>query len=326
MATDPKDSSRAWCFTINNFTEADQQQVDALKYVYLVYSYEEGEETHTKHIQGYVYFKDAKTMSATKKLLKRAHLEIAGGEAIYSRVYVIGPWSGIDKRTGLPKSKPYNPNYKELGVMPKQGKRNDLAEVKKELKENPKMRHIVDTARSFQSIRMAEVYLKYKETERSFKPKVYWLYGATGTGKSHDAQKICDPDDTYNSMDTGKWFEGYDAHKYVIIDDVRSDFMTYARWLKFMDRYGFRVETKGGSRQFLAEVIIFTCNKSPVDCITADRILHEDPNQFLDRIDCIVNYSGDSFRRKKNAVNTIEIEKGAELFVAFGGAERIRGP
>lgn len=297
-----KKGHRAYVFTINNYTDEDNEQVNNLECIYLVYAYEEGEETHTPHIQGYVYFKDAKTITAISKKLKRAHLEPANGDAEANRKYIVGPY---DKNG---KHKPFNPNHFEKGEMPKQGARNDMDAVRKQLKEKPSMRGIVETATSFQSVRMAEVYLKYHETVRRFKPKVYWFYGATGTGKTHEAMNMCS-DDVYVAMDTGKWFDGYDAHEYVIIDDVRSNFMSFSQWLKFMDNIPFRVETKGGTRQMLAKVMIFTSSKPPIECITEDRILHEDPNQFLDRIDVIKYFKGESKRVKPNAITTVEVIK-----------------
>lgn len=303
-----KKGHRAYVIVINNYTEEDIQQVNNLQCIYLVYSYEVGEETQTPHIQGYVYFKDAKTMSAVSKKLKRAHLEPAYGEAEANKQYIVGPWTGLDKKTGKLKHKPYNENFVEYGVMPRQGARNDMDAVRKQLKEKPSMRGIVETATSFQSVRMAEVYLKYHETVRRFKPMVYWFYGATGTGKTHEAMSMCS-DDVYVAMDTGKWFDGYDAHEYIIIDDVRSNFMSFSQWLKFMDNIPFRVETKGGTRQMLAKTMIFTSSKPPIECITEDRILHEDPNQFLDRIDVIKYFKGESKRVKPNAKTTVEIIK-----------------
>lgn len=294
-----KKGFRGWCFTINNYTDDDLAMVKALKYVYLLYAFEVGEENQVPHIQGYVYFKDEVAMSALSKKLKRAHLEIANGNASDNRIYIVGPY----EKNG--KVKPYNPDHFEFGEMPVgQGKRSDLDSMRESLRENPSMRIVTANATSYQSVRMAEVFLKYHEKVRTQKTKIIWLYGETGTGKSHTALSLCDANDTYHCMDTGRWFDGYDAHKYVIVDDVRPDFMSFKRMLNLMDYTPFRVETKGGTRQFLAETVIFTSPLSPSEfCLRLDST--EDPNQFVDRIDVIKKFSGRS--RRVNAKSEITI-------------------
>jgi len=59
--------------------------------------------------------------------------------------------------------------------------------------------------------------------------------------------------------DNGKWWEGYDAHPVVIIDDIRATFCTFSRMLNILDKYECRVECKGASRQLLARRIYITC-------------------------------------------------------------------
>jgi len=67
-------SSRAWCYTINNFTEEDRDGLRALTCAYNIFGYERGDEG-TPHLQGYVQFAQAKTLTAVKKVMPRAHLE-----------------------------------------------------------------------------------------------------------------------------------------------------------------------------------------------------------------------------------------------------------
>lgn len=78
----PPVRSRAWTFTINNYTDEDCKQVDALMEApevhRLIGGFEVGKEG-TQHIQGAVVFRDTKTMSAVSKRLKRAHLLVLNG-------------------------------------------------------------------------------------------------------------------------------------------------------------------------------------------------------------------------------------------------------
>jgi len=133
---------------------------------------------------------------------------------------------------------------------------------------------------------MAECILKYHEPKRTDKPYVRWFWGATGTGKSKLAYEILG-DECYTCLSTGKWFEGYDGHDNVLIDDMRKDFLKFHELLRLLDRHAFRVECKGGSRQFRATQIIIT------SCYAPDTLFdtREDIQQLLRRIDEIKEFT-----------------------------------
>ena len=72
---------KRWCFTINNPTPEDKQDVNRLATIcdYLVAQTERGEEG-TLHIQGFFILKTKKRMSWLKNNFNsRAHLEISRG-------------------------------------------------------------------------------------------------------------------------------------------------------------------------------------------------------------------------------------------------------
>ncbi len=149
-----------------------------------------------------------------------------------------------------------------------------------------------DMILNHQQLRFAEQLEKYYERKRNWKPVVKWYWGETGTGKTKTAYeeflaKAEDPDDIYFSMDTGKWWEGYDAQPYVIIDDMRGDFLKFHQLLKLLDRYPYKVECKGASRQFLATEIIIT------SCVPPEELypnLGEQVEQLIRRIDNIKEF------------------------------------
>lgn len=82
-------NSRAWCFTINSWTTDDCGFVAdmALSSRYVVCGFEKGVKAQRDHIQGYVYFDNAKTLSRMKKYLPRAHLEISKGTPKDNLIY-----------------------------------------------------------------------------------------------------------------------------------------------------------------------------------------------------------------------------------------------
>jgi len=138
-------------------------------------------------------------------------------------------------------------------------------------------------ATSFQAIQVAKEMLKYAEVKRTWKPDVRWYHGSTGSGKTRSA--VEEFPNAWMSGRNLKWWEGYDAHPEVIIDDFRRDFCTFHELLRILDRYEYRVETKGGSRQLLAKVMIITCPWAP-EVLYSTRS-SEDVSQLCRRIDNI---------------------------------------
>lgn len=182
----------------------------------------------------------------------------------------------------------------EWGVPPQQGKRKDIDVVRDVLRGGGGMRDLAHVAGSFQALRSGELLLKYVEPGRDFKPAVYWFHGETGSGKTRRAFEMFEEkresptDEAWISGRNLKWWEGYDAHKFVIIDDFRKDFCTFHELLRILDRYPYRVETKGASRQLLARFIVFTCPWSP-EVLFASRS-EEDIGQLMRRIDSVEQF------------------------------------
>lgn len=261
------DRRRDYCLTIHDMTF--QYEHDDKKVKYFIYGNEICPTTKKQHKQAYIYYNNARSFKAVQKDFKGAHIEATKGTPNQAAEYC----------------KKEN-EYYEYGELPKQGNRSDLESVKDVLKETGRMRDVVNVATSYQSVRMAECILKYHENGRKEKPYVRWFWGPTGTGKSKSAYEILG-DDCYTCLSTGKWFEGYDGHPFVLIDDMRKDFLKFHELLRLLDRYAMRVECKGGSRQFRATQIIITSCHPPHQLFDT----REDINQLIRRIDEIKEFT-----------------------------------
>lgn len=114
--------SRAWTFTTNNYTDEQCWNLVNLSCRYLVFSFEVAPTTGTPHIQGYVYFHDAKTESYMIKHVGCTWTKPSKGS----------PQQNFDycSKTG---------DYFEFGKMPEQGKAQwqKIKDVMKDPKSNP---------------------------------------------------------------------------------------------------------------------------------------------------------------------------------------------
>ncbi len=234
--------ARRFHFVVNNYTLDDIEQVSTLDAQYLVVGAEVGEEKGTPHLQCYAYFKCLKSFRTLSKLVPRAAWMIAKGTAKQNQKYC--------SKSG---------DWYERGTIPKQGQRKDLDAIRS-LALSEGMGAITATA-NFQQIRVAEKFLMYNEEPRTEAPKVYWFYGSTGTGKSRTAHEMFP--EAYIKPPNTKWWEGYDGHEEVIIDDYRPGMFGIAEMLALTDRYEHRVEYKGGYRQLKARIIVFTAPRHP---------------------------------------------------------------
>lgn len=263
--------SRAWCYTYNNYTQARKQEFEELidnpenHIKYHVFGEEVGA-NGTPHLQGYIYFENAKTLLGLRRLMGDIHFDIANGDPLDCSNYCKKGEQPHDEWDAMKELGPtwgLNAVVYEGGVLPQAGRRNDISNVR-EVADEGGMRAVVAGDFGYQACRHAELYLKYAEQPRQRPPQVVWLWGDTGAGKSRMAA-ILGGDDCYWKGDRSKWFNGYDRHRCVIFDDLDGQWEIGSRdmLLTLLDRYPRWVETKGGSRQFVADRIIITCQDSP---------------------------------------------------------------
>lgn len=256
---------RNCCITVNNYTTEQYETLVSLTednvFKYIVIGKEVGA-NGTPHLQIYVELKNARSFKSIHKQFYKGHIETRKGTAKQAADYC--------KKEG---------DFYEYGEISNPGKRTDLEQAKDIITTGSgKMRDVVEIG-NYQTMKTCEKILSYKERKRNWEPEVYWLYGPTGTGKSRKAVEKCGPD-FWMSKNTLRWWCGYDAHENVIFDDFRKDFCTFHELLRILDRYPYRVETKGGSRELLAKKIYITCPYHPRTMYDT----REDVEQLMRRI------------------------------------------
>lgn len=263
--------SKNWVFTLNNYTPEHEATLHTTDIEYIYFGYEIAPTTGTPHLQGYVRFKTKKRLQTIKNAwnMPTIHLETMKGtkgqNAKYcskdGKIYERGEW--VDE----------------------QGKRTDL-DTCRTLAIESGMRAVSATC-NLQQIKVAEKYLTYNEECRDWKPKVTWIWGSSGSGKSRKAREITGNDDCFTKNDGTIWWDGYDGHEFVIIDDFRASWWSLTEMLSLLDRYEKRVQFKGGWRQFRPKTIIITCIFPPDKVYS--HITEEPLEQLLRRIDNIIH-------------------------------------
>lgn len=254
--------------TLNNYDEGDIEWLKQLECNVMTCSKEVGE-NGTPHLQFSVTFKRAYSLAGLKKLHPRVHWEIQKCQQDNNYCRKRDSELVIDR-----------------DERKKKGARTDIAEIKEVVKDSLSMREVVTVATSVQSVRMAELWLKYNEPKRPLNVdiEVHWRYGKTGLGKTRPIWDKHGVNEVYTPT-SYKWWEGYDGHKVVLIDELRGDWCTFGQLLRLLDRYPYTVETKGGSRQIQATTWYITSCRHPRDLYSAHTFdAEERVDQLLRRL------------------------------------------
>lgn len=243
--------SRSWCWTLNNYTDPDAADADALQQatVYTVMGKEVGEQG-TPHLQGYSYFKQPQTLKKMKEYLPRAHFEPARGTPQQAADYC--------KKEG---------SFMEFGTLPMSQKRK--GELGKEFWDD-----VLEKAKrgKFEEIDSKVQISHYRSLKaiaadhRTMPDDLdchdnLWYWGDTGTSKSYTART--ENPGAYLKM-CNKWWDDYQAEDVVIIEDFDKAHHVLGHHLKiWADRYAFPAEVKGGKVNLRPKKIIVTSNYSP---------------------------------------------------------------
>jgi len=253
----PPTPKKAYCFTLNNYTEDEYSSLCRTLEAesrYAIVGKEVGE-SGTPHIQGYVIFHRAYRFSTIKsRYLPRCHIEVAAGSVRSNINYC--------SKDG---------NFRVFGEEPREGgsNRDEIAQS---------FRHaVLESGRhglcNFAVEQPGTWYYSGHNLLRNYmtlavaidRPeiKVLWLFGEPGVGKSRRAHETYP--EAYVKEPRTKWWNGYMLEKDVIIDDFGPGGIDINHLLRWFDRYKCYVENKGGMLPLHAVNFVVTSNFHPRD-------------------------------------------------------------
>lgn len=127
------------------------------------------------------------------------------------------------------------------------------------------------------------------------KPKVVWIYGPTGTGKSALAYYLCGTE-RFRKVGSLDWFDGYSGQKAVTFDDFRQGNCKWDFLLNLLDHYKVDdLPVKGGMVAWRPELIVFTAPEHPLNAFHKKSMttgiweVREDIGQLERRIDVVIH-------------------------------------
>lgn len=273
-----------WCFTINNPTPDDYIDLGnklADNCDVYVFQLEQGAEG-TPHIQGYAVFRKRVRMAGAKAVIgARAHLEPAGGDAKSNYAYCTKPEGRIQG--------PVARGFTAAGLLESggQGARTDLDGAIELLRLGGSIGDVID--------KLPVVFTKFHRglgliaqhyapgRNLAQPPQVVWIYGPPGVGKSTYAHELWAGGYHKNNS---KWWCGYEDERVVVWDEFSPGGTPYRDLLRALDRYEFKIETKGASAQLLADTFVFTSNTPPWDMYNGQEV---NINALLRRITVFVH-------------------------------------
>lgn len=240
--------SLGWCFTVNNYDEAEYQALLGTECQYCIIGKEVGE-NGTPHLQGFIQFnKPGKTLVGCKKINGRAHWEATKGNVEQNYEYC-SKEGNFEERGTKPVSQ------KRKGEMEKEryerayeyAKSGQFEEIDKDIL----IRHLGNLKKIRAEFQSAPTALTGDLQNE-------WIYGRAGVGKTSKAMKE-NPGAYLKGLN--KWWDGYVDQSVVIIDDMDPYHKNLAQEFKvWAHHYPFPAETKGGSMCIRPGKIVVTSN------------------------------------------------------------------
>lgn len=265
--------SKGWVFTWHNYTESDLTRLKELPARYKSVGKEICPSTKREHLQGYIYFDNAKYLTTLKKFSEKIHWEPAKGDDVDNYIYT--------SKEG---------EYFTDGVAPSQGQRTDLINARDRIREgtraddlvmeNPVMGH--QYGRTLD--RMEDIVMRNRfRTEMTIG---IWYWGATGVGKSHCVYQNYSPETHYNYPNDNGWWDAYRQQDTVIINEFRGE-IPYKELLELVDKWPKTVKRRHREPMpFISKTVVIT-SAMPPQAVYKNLAKEDSLEQLLRRFEII---------------------------------------
>lgn len=277
--------SRLWCFTNYDLDFDYEKYLEDTTATYVAVGRETCPTTGRIHDQGWVYF-EAQRGSAKGVAKQLATDKLKG---MQGKVTMCN--GNIDHQDDYCDKQQKPGELREFGVKPKPGKRTDIEEVVRKIKndglrvdqlalDDPNIVH--QYGRTLD--RVEDIVLRSRF--RTWMTEGVWLYGPTGVGKSHTAFEGFNPETHYVlEMTDNGWWDGYAGQEIVILNEFRGQ-IPFGRLLDLVDKWPVKVPRRGREPvPFLARKVIITSCKHPRDIYAHVLSASESLDQLTRRFD-----------------------------------------
>lgn len=305
------EQSRAWCFTLNNYTEDEVDHLAEVDCKYMVYGRELGE-SKTPHLQGYVEFPTPRRLAAVKTALGgRCHIEARLGKAKDAANYCKKGRQSHEEWTTCKENGPTfgtGADITERGTCTQPGQRTDLEQLGAMVRAGIKPRAIATLCPG--------EYIKYGkgieglasklQKDREEAPQVIWRWGSAGVGKSFRPMK--DHKSVY-IKDGTQWWDGYEQQQAIIIDDFDGHW-PFRDLLRLLDRYPYQGQYKGGYVKINSPFIYITCEFPP------EHVYATSPNELAQvtrRLNKVIEVQATADRSLREPERYVEVVSELEL-------------
>lgn len=270
--------SRAWVFTINNYTDDDEAGIAMCGAQYTVYGKEVGEQG-TPHLQGYMYFKSQRTMKSISKKLPRAFLDVRRGSHEQAREYCV--------KDG---------DFMEFGTPPEKNGGDQLVDrlqKNKRMRENSIEESVDNGDISFLQIKKLKecklVLAQEGEPYTAEDVRGLWVYGPPGTGKTHYARSL---DENLFIKSQNKWWDGYSGQWVVVLDDLDQQGACLGHHLKiWADKWACTGEVKGGTVNLKHRRFVVTSNYTPAELWPEDETMRKAIERRFEMKQLLIKYT-----------------------------------
>jgi len=249
-----KNAKRLFTWTCNNYTQEHIDRVHSIPAKYIIYGKEIAPTTGTPHLQGFIYFTNARDLNPVIN-------EFGNGFSVFASVGTL--YDNIDYC-----AKDFD--YTELGERPKKkGERTDLAAIAEDLNKISLGEVIDKYPDKYIMYHRGIEKLHYHIMEKSAKHwrniKVHVLWGISGAGKTsrfYNEDTYCKVYVLPETSSDHLWFDGYNGEEYLLLDEFYGN-IKYRTLLRLLDGHPLQLEIKGGFTWAMWHTVYITSNTHP---------------------------------------------------------------